>query len=158
MVDAVLAIGGGAQRPVERALAQVVLEFKRLAEADAVVLGDLPVDAPGGEEVMQRRVGKDAVDALIFGVTHADEIGAFLLAVFHGDEPPGFVAANGAAGVGCVLLAVEGRRCADGGIVGGGQALQRLVALVEGHAAMQLVGALAGDHVDDRGAGAAQRC
>ncbi len=107
VIDGGLTISRSAERAVELALAEIVFEFERMAEAEAIAGADLPIETLGGKEVVQGSGGEDAVDHLICGVTLPDEVGAELLTIFHGNEPPGLVAMEGAAGVGGVLLAMK---------------------------------------------------
>ena len=68
---------------IKTALAEVIFQLQRVTEADAVTVGNLPVEALSGQEIMQRRFGENPVDGFLFCVADADQISACLLTVFH---------------------------------------------------------------------------
>ena len=132
-----LPVGCGPERAIKSTLAEIVFEFKRLAETNSIFFGKLPINSFGGEVVVQRSRGKLAGDDFIHGVPHPDEICAKLLTILHGNKPPCLVASERSTGIRGVLLAMEGRSQARNRLIGGGKALQHPVAFVDGDATVK---------------------
>jgi hypothetical protein len=132
-----LAVGFGAEGAIELALAQIIFQFERVPEPNAIAFRRLPVEPFGGEEIMERRGREFTRNGLICRITNADQVRAQLLTIFHGNKPPCLVVLDGPAHIASVLLPVKGRSRSDTRVIGGGQALQGTVALVESDAAVE---------------------
>ncbi len=157
VVLSVLAVCCRAQGAVQLTLAEIIFQLQRLAEADAVAIGYLPVQPFGSQIIMQGSRGKDSIDGPGLRVPDPDQVCTELLPVFHGDEPPGLVTPNGAADVAGILLAVKRRRNANARVIGGGQPLQDLITLIEARTTVQQVTPLPSDDVNHGRPGTTQR-
>jgi hypothetical protein len=107
---------------------------------------------------MQRSRGKHSADCLVSRIAHTYQIGTELLTIFHCHKPPGLVVPEYSTHVACILLAMEGRSLLDTGFVGRRKPLEHFVALVNGDSAMQRIGPLLGNNIDDGRSGASQFC